>query len=356
MIRGGIFLFYTPVFRRDVLWYGDVCPSVRPGLRPSVRPGLRPPVFHTFLLHALTYWAGILHMTLFYCTTDQVWVSSISVKFCASYAPFVTYNTGNTQFSALFSNMLRHIELKLCIRLCFTVLQIKFECRQFASIFVGVMPLLELTILEIQFSALFSYMLWHIELKFCTWLCYTVLPIKYECCQFASIFVGVMPLLELRILQIHSFPNFSPTCFDILSWNFAYDFVLLYYRSSSSVVNFRQVLCELCPFCNILEIHSFPHFSLTCFDMFSWNFAHDFVILYYRSSLSVVNLHQFLLELCPFWNLEYWKYTVFFTFLLHALTNWAEILHMTLFYWNTDQVQVSSICVNICGSYAPFGT
>ena len=49
--------FYTPVFRRDVLWYGDV----RPGLRPT----LRPPVFHTFLLHALTYLAEILHMTLF---------------------------------------------------------------------------------------------------------------------------------------------------------------------------------------------------------------------------------------------------------------------------------------------------
>ena len=53
--------FYTPVFRRDVLWYGDV----RPGLRPTLRPGLRPPVFRTFLLHALTYWAEILHMTLF---------------------------------------------------------------------------------------------------------------------------------------------------------------------------------------------------------------------------------------------------------------------------------------------------
>ena len=133
--------FYTPVFRRDVLWYGDVRPGLRPTLRPvsvrpsgspsarfphfsptcfdilschfahdfvfryyrssssvvtlrqflkelclfvnleyrkcrpssdgtyygmvmsvrvsvrspSVRPGLRPPVFHTFLLHALTY-------------------------------------------------------------------------------------------------------------------------------------------------------------------------------------------------------------------------------------------------------------------------------------------------------------
>ena len=220
-------------------------------VRPSVRPGLRPPVFHTFLQHALTYWAEILHMTLFYCTTDQVRVSSISIKVCASYAPFVTYNTGNTQFSALYSYMLWHIELKLCIRLCYTVLQIKFEC-----------------------------------------------------CQFASIFVRVMPLLELTILEIHSFPHFSPTCFDILSWNF----------------------------------------------------AHDFVILYYRSSSSVVNLRQFLWELCPFWNLQYWKYTVFRTFLQHALTYWAEILHMTLVYCTTDQVRVSSICVNFCGSYAPFVT
>ena len=125
-------------------------------------------VFHTFLLHALTYWADNLHITLFYCTTEHVWVSSISVNFCGSYAPFGTYNTGNTQFSSHFY-----------------------------------------------------------------------------------------------------------TCFDILSWNSAYDFVLLYYRLS----------------------------------------------------LSAVNLLQFLLELCPFWNLEYWKYTVFHTFLIHALTYWAEILN-----------------------------
>ena len=98
------------------------------------------------------------------------------------------------------------------------------------------------------FSALFIYMLWHIELKFCTWLCFNVLQIKFECRLFASIFEGVMPLCELRIQVICSFPHFSSTCFDILSWNFAYDFYLLYYRSSSSVVNFRQFLRELCPF------------------------------------------------------------------------------------------------------------
>ena len=35
---------------------------------------------------------------------------------------------------------------------------------------------------------------------------------------------------------------------------------------------------------------SFPHFSLTCFEI-SWNFAHVFVLMYYRSSSSVVTLH-----------------------------------------------------------------
>ena len=136
--------------------------------------------------------------------------------------------------------MLWHFGLKFYIWLCFTVLQIKFEC------------------------------------------CFTVLQIKFECCQFPSIFDGIIPLLE----------------------------------------------------CRILKIHRFPHFSLTRFDIFmilSWNFAYDFVFLYYRLSLSVLNLRWFLWELCPFWKSEYWKYTVFCTFLLRALTYWAETLHMTLF-------------------------
>ena len=129
-------------------------------------------VFRTFLLHVLTYWAEISHMTLFYCTTDQVRVTSICVNFCGSYVPFGTSNTGNTRFPALF-----------------------------------------------------SYTLWHIELKFCTWLCFTVLQVNFEWRQFPSIFVGVMSLFGLRILEIHNFPHFSPVFFDILSWNFSYNFV-----------------------------------------------------------------------------------------------------------------------------------
>ena len=109
-------------------------------------------------------------------------VMSVRPSVCPSVRPSVRVSV--RPFSALFSYMLWHIELKFCTWLCFNVLQIKFECRQFASSFFGVMPLLELRILEIQFSALFSYMLWHIELKFCIWLCFTVLQIKFECRQF----------------------------------------------------------------------------------------------------------------------------------------------------------------------------
>ena len=209
-----------------------------------------------------------------------------------------------------------------------------------------------------------------------------------------SVHLSVRP--SIRPSVRHSFPYFSPTCFDILIWNFVCHFIFMHVRSKSNAINFRHFLQELCsfltsnsykyavfrtfllhefkfwiwlcfnvpqskfefrhfasifvgvmPLCElrILEIHSFPHFSLTGFDILSWNFAYDFVLLYYRSSWSVVNLRQFLWELCPFWNVEYWKYTVFRTFLLHPLVYWAESLHITLFFCTTDQLWVSPICV-----------
>ena len=150
------------------------------------------------------------------------------------------------QFSALFSYMLRHFELKFCIWLCFTVLQIKFECRQFPSIFEGVMPLLKCRILKIQFSALFpcKHALTYLAEIFLLTLFYCTT----DQVRLLSIFVGVIPLLERRILEIYSFPHFSLTQFDILSWNFAYAFVLLYYRLSLSVLNLRYFRGSYAPF------------------------------------------------------------------------------------------------------------
>ena len=148
------------------------------------------------------------------------------------------------------------------------------------SIFVGVMPLLELRILELQFPGFFSNMHGHIELEFYISLCFTVLQIKFECCQFASIFVGVMPLLGLRILEIHSFPHFSPKCSDILSWDFSYDFVqctIDQVRVSSLCI--RLALCAFCAFL----LHALTNLAENLFDV---GFLNAFVLeKYYKNSL-----------------------------------------------------------------------
>ena len=155
--------------------------------------------------------------------------------------------------------------MKFCILLCFSVLQIKLDCRQFASILELCLfsnleyckysflhfSLTRFDILSWNFAHDFVLLyyrstssvvngyqfhfdicfnltyikLWHIELKFCTWLCFTVLQVNFKCRQWVSISLGVMSLLGLRILEIHSFLHFSPAFFDILSWNFSYNFV-----------------------------------------------------------------------------------------------------------------------------------
>ena len=159
--------------------------------------------------------------------------------------PLLELRIPEIQFSALFSYMLWHIELKFCIWFCFTVLQIMLECCQFAVIFVGVMSLWIVEYRKYSFRTFLLHALtyWAEILHFTWFYCTTD---QIECCQLPSNVVGVMPLLGLRILEIHcdSFPHFSLICFDISGWNFTYDFVLLYYRSNSSVVNFRQFFME----------------------------------------------------------------------------------------------------------------
>ena len=101
---------------------------------------------------------------------------------------------------------------------------------------------------------------------------------------------------------------------------------------------------------------SFPQFSSACSDILVWNFTHDFLLMYYRASSSVVTMRQFLKELFLFVNLEYRKYRVFRTFLLLALRCWAEILHMTLFLCRLRSIAAHrdhfvrrlSVCACVC--------
>ena len=102
--------------------------------------------------------------------------------------------------------------------------------------------------------------------------------------------------------------------------------------------------------------HSFPHFSPTCFDILIWNFVYHFIFMHVRSSSNAINFRHFLQELCSFLTSNSYKYAVFRTFLLHALTYWVQILYMTLFLCTTEQVWVSSFCFNFCWSYASLWT
>ena len=109
---------------------------------------------------------------------------------------------------------------------------------------------------------------------------------------------------------------------------------------------------DVCPSGSPSVRHSFPHFLLHALTY--W--VEILYVTFFYKHLIKFEYRQFFFELCPFWNLEYWKYTVFSPFLLHALIYWAEISHTTMFYCTTDQDRVWWICVNLCGSYAPFGT
>ena len=140
------------------------------------------------------------------------------------------------------------------------------------------------------FSALFSFMLWHIQLKFCTWLCLYVQKCTTDQVRVFSLCVNfytrvfrrdvlcmVMSVRQsrfsVRVSLRHSFSHFSPTCFDVLSWHFVSHFRFMNIRSSLSIVNVRQL--SYAPLeIRILQMHSFPHFSPTCFDILSWNIAH----------------------------------------------------------------------------------
>ena len=77
----------------------------------------------------------------------------------------------------------------------------EFECCHHASIFEGVIPLCELRILgNTEFSAFFSFLLWDVELKFCTWLCFNVLQIKFK--LVSSLCIHLALLLSIIFLNL----------------------------------------------------------------------------------------------------------------------------------------------------------
>ena len=158
---------------------------------------------------------------------------------------------------------------------------------KFASILIGDTPLLLFRILEIQFSLFFSLTYWaeilHMALFYCTT---DQVPMSSICVKFC----GVMPLLELRILKINSFPLLSLSCFDIqcIELNFC---IWLYFTVVRIKFEFRPCV----NFCG-----SYAPFCTTN----TWNTCTQFSVFFHS----------------------------------YALTYWAEIMHMALLYFTTVDV------------------
>ena len=80
--------FYTPFFRRDVLWYGAVRPSVRPSVRPFVRPTV------STKKHRCKW-----RIFFKFCTQVCLGVPSINLWFVLSYLIKYAHNSKISDFS-----------------------------------------------------------------------------------------------------------------------------------------------------------------------------------------------------------------------------------------------------------------
>ena len=126
---------------------------------------------------------------------------------------------------------------------------------------------------------------WHDTSQVRLWLCLTYFYMNY------------CPLLKFR------FPDFSLSSFDILCWNFIYEFVLTSYRSNSTLVAFDLLLHELLPFAKIsfskLFFVIFRHIDLKfhiwiCLDIIQIKFN-----FYYTPATKLGGYTGITMSVCP---------------------------------------------------------
>jgi hypothetical protein len=97
--------------------------------------------------------------------------------------------------------------------------------------------------------------------------------------------------MDLEKYHEFCFPHFFLSCFQIFIWYLVHCFAIPRFRSSSSLVLIHWSFTKL--LIKISGILSFPHFFPLCFQIFIWYLVHCFTIPTYRSSLSLVLIHWF---------------------------------------------------------------
>ena len=100
---------------------------------------------------------------------------------------------------------------------------------------------------NVKLSGLFLDVLWYIDLIFGIWLYLDELQFKLEFCSGRMIFGWVMALELVFFVQIWSWPDFSLTSFDILTWYLVSGYIGMSYSVHSNFVPVEWLLAELWP-------------------------------------------------------------------------------------------------------------
>ena len=122
---------------------------------------------------------------------------------------------------------------------------------------------------KILFSRLFSAIFWDIVLKFGIWICHNIIQIKFEFLHAWPIFTVVISLASKFVFRFF-LRSLLRYLINILYMNCLWlntDQV----RVWSCLTNFYRIW-YLMPFAKILFYARFPDFSLSYFDLSTWNY------------------------------------------------------------------------------------
>ena len=209
-----------------------------------------------------------------FCSLSATFISPLPVKpggtigflaVCPSVCPSVSQSVRqssrcpSTRFSELFSVVLWDIDLKFGLWICLHIIQIKFDFGRVWFTLTWVIALCLNFVIQTFLCHLSTY--W-VEISYMNLSWHNTGQVRLGSCL-TYFYMSYCPLLKFR------FPDFSLSSFDILSWNVIYGFVLTYYRSSFNFVVFDLLLIELLPCANI----KFSDLFSSCLVILTWHFG-----------------------------------------------------------------------------------
>ena len=151
-------------------------------------------------------------------------------------------------------------------------------------------------------SPLFFTMLWNIVLIFGIWVYNDKLQVK---CLFHSspmIFGRVMVLGLWNLAKYLVVTTFFPLCLEILTRFLVYECIMMSYRLSLHFIPVQWFLVELCPWTSKFgQIFSCHHFISLWFEILTWFWVWECIIIRYRSTVEwfLANLQPLGFEIWP---------------------------------------------------------